>query len=191
MSGPGKTASSAHAHPLKQHHLAYIGIGSNLGDRLALCRSALDELGRGEATELVSTSSLYETSPWGKSDQEPFINAVASVSTILEPKALLDRLQEIETKRGGRRRRARWGPRSLDLDLLIYDDARIRLPGLTVPHPRMHERLFVLIPLEEIDPHLVHPVLGRTVGDLRMGCPDRGEVEIVMPAALLRSQLSR
>ena len=191
MSGPREVASSARAHTFQQRHMAYLGLGSNLGDRTALCRSALDELGRGEATELVATSSLYETSPWGKTDQEPFINAVASVSTILEPKALLDRLQEIETHRGGRRRRARWGPRTLDLDLLFFDDALVRLPGLTVPHPRMHERLFVLVPLEEIAPFVVHPALGRTVRDLRIGCPDRGTVELVMPTPLLRSQLSR
>jgi len=191
LSDPEEASLAARVQALRQRHIAYIGIGSNQGDRIALCRSALDELGRDGATELVATSSLYETSPWGKTDQEPFINAVASVSTILEPKALLDRLQEIEMHRGGRRRRARWGPRTLDLDLLFFDDALVRLPGLTVPHPRMHERLFVLVPLEEIAPFVVHPALGRTVRDLRIGCPDRGAVELVMPAPLLRSQLSR
>ena len=159
-----------------QRHIAYISIGSNLGDPKAHCRFAMEALDQGGETELISASSLYETSPWGNEEQDPFVNAAVGIATHLEPKVLVRHLRTIEAQRH-RERLDRWGPRTLDLDLLLYDDAVVAVPGLTIPHPQMHERLFVLIPLEEIAPDLIHPIIGRSVHDLRIGCSDQGSVE--------------
>lgn len=129
-------------------HHAYIGIGSNLGERLSNIEravSALDELGT-----VLRTSSTYRTQPWGKPDQPWFANAVALVKTQLEPMELLQALQTIERKLG-RVRGERWGPRTIDLDLLLYDDLTIDEPELMIPHRRLHERAFVLVPLAEIE----------------------------------------
>lgn len=129
-------------------HKAYIGIGSNLGNRLENVErafAALSKLGR-----VTTRSSLYRTAPWGNLEQPWFLNAVALVETELEPRALLERLLEIENELG-RRRREHWGPRAIDLDLLNFDDQEIEELGLRVPHPRMRERAFVLVPLAEID----------------------------------------
>jgi 2-amino-4-hydroxy-6-hydroxymethyldihydropteridine diphosphokinase len=129
-------------------HSAYIGIGSNLGDRFGNVESAcaaLLELGC-----VVRRSSLYRTAPWGNLEQPWFLNAVALLETKLPPRALLIRLLEIERELG-RVRRERWGPRAIDLDLLIFDELEIDEAGLRVPHPRMRERAFVLVPLAEID----------------------------------------
>lgn len=129
-------------------HRAYVGIGSNLGDRFENVERALaslDELGT-----VTRSSSLYRTAPWGKREQPWFLNAVAQLETELEPAALLQRLQQIEEK-FGRIRRERWEARTLDLDLLLFDDADIDEPGLRVPHPHLYERAFVLVPLAEMD----------------------------------------
>ncbi|MDX1565233.1 MAG: 2-amino-4-hydroxy-6-hydroxymethyldihydropteridine diphosphokinase [Phycisphaeraceae bacterium] len=141
---------------------AYIGIGSNLGDRrehLAAAREALADLPR---TLLSGFSPVYETEPVGPGTQRPYLNAVASVQTGLDPQTLLEKLMEIEMD-AGRRREQRWGPRTLDLDLLLYDDRVVKTDRLTLPHPRMHERWFVLKPLADLAEDLVHPVLNITV----------------------------
>jgi 2-amino-4-hydroxy-6-hydroxymethyldihydropteridine diphosphokinase len=127
---------------------AYIGVGSNLGDPIANVRDAIAALG--EIGSVERTSSLYRTKPWGKTDQPDFINAVASIETGLHPRALLGALKEIEG-RLGRVPAERWGPRAIDLDLLSYDDLRVEEEALTIPHARMLERAFVLVPLAEID----------------------------------------
>jgi 2-amino-4-hydroxy-6-hydroxymethyldihydropteridine diphosphokinase len=133
---------------------AYVGLGSNLGDREALIRRAAELLG---ASRL---STIRETEPWGLEDQPRFLNAAAELETDLPPRALLDRLLEIERELGRTRDGPRYGPRLIDLDLLLYGDELIDEPGLTVPHPRLHERKFALEPLAELDPGLVVPGRG-------------------------------
>jgi 2-amino-4-hydroxy-6-hydroxymethyldihydropteridine diphosphokinase len=144
-------------------HTAYIGIGSNLGDRRTTIRSAVDALRAHDAVDEVELSSLLETDPvGGPPGQERFLNAAARVRTTLDASVLLELLLAIE-KQLGRARRERWGPRVIDLDLLLYDDAVIDQPGLTVPHPSMCEREFVLRPLAEIAGDVVHPIRMQTI----------------------------
>ena len=131
--------------------LAYVGLGANLGDRGAAIARAAALIG---ARRL---SSIRETEPWGYADQPRFLNAVAEVVTPLEPRPFLARLLEVERELGRAREGPRWGPRTIDLDLLLYGDRRLDEPGLTVPHPRLHERLFVLEPLAELAPSLEIP----------------------------------
>ena len=138
---------------------AYVGLGANLGDREATIRAALAEL-----PGLVAVSELRETDPVGVVDQPAFLNGAAALETELSARELLDALLAIERELG-RERRERWGPRTIDLDLLLYGEERIDEPGLTVPHPRLHERRFALEPLADLDPELVIPGRGR-VGDL-------------------------
>jgi 2-amino-4-hydroxy-6-hydroxymethyldihydropteridine diphosphokinase len=133
--------------------LAYVGIGSNLADPRAQVLEAFQELDRLPHTRVVKRSSLYRSAPLGHAAQSDFVNAVAQLETALPAERLLAELQEIEA-RHGRRRSFPNAPRTLDLDVLLYGDAVLSLPGLTVPHPRMHERAFVLKPLIEISPHL-------------------------------------
>ncbi|MGZ4441274.1 MAG: 2-amino-4-hydroxy-6-hydroxymethyldihydropteridine diphosphokinase [Gaiellaceae bacterium] len=139
----------------------HVGLGSNLGDREAALRGALDLLG----DDVVAVSSFRETDPVGYLDQPRFLNAAAALDTELEPRALLDRLLDVERELGRTRESPRFGPRTIDLDLLLYGDRMIDEPGLVVPHPRLAERRFVLEPLAELDPDLVVPGLGR-VSDL-------------------------
>ncbi|HYL25017.1 MAG TPA: 2-amino-4-hydroxy-6-hydroxymethyldihydropteridine diphosphokinase [Burkholderiales bacterium] len=139
--------------------LAYIGIGSNLEDPQAQVEHAFDELARLPRTRLSARSSLYRSAPVGYAAQPDFINAVAEIDTELAAHELLAELQSIEARHGRRRSFAN-APRTLDLDLLLYGDARIDEPQLVVPHPRMHERAFVLRPLVEIAPHATIPGRG-------------------------------
>jgi len=144
--------------------LAAVGIGTNLGDRAAVVRFAVDRLRR---LGNVRASGVYETEPVGPIGQGRYLNAAAVLETGLGARALLGALLEIEREAGRDRRvEARWGPRVLDLDLLLFGDAVIDEAGLVVPHARMHERRFVLEPLSEVGGELVHPVLGETVGVL-------------------------
>ncbi|NJD25140.1 MAG: 2-amino-4-hydroxy-6-hydroxymethyldihydropteridine diphosphokinase [Betaproteobacteria bacterium] len=138
---------------------AYVALGANLGDPGATVRAALTALAALPDSRVVRASSLYRTAPVGLADQPDFINAVAELATGLEPPALLTALLAIEQD-FGRRRAGRNGPRTLDLDLLLYGDREIHLPGLSVPHPRMHLRAFVLLPLAEIAPALAIPGRG-------------------------------
>jgi 2-amino-4-hydroxy-6-hydroxymethyldihydropteridine diphosphokinase len=140
---------------------AFVGLGANLGDREAAIRQAAELLGA------VRLSSIRETEPWGYEEQPRFLNAVAELETQLGPRVLLDRLVEVERGLGRTRDGPRWGPRTIDLDLLVYGDEVIDEPGLTVPHPRLHERSFVLEPLAELDPELVVPGRGRVLALLR------------------------
>jgi 2-amino-4-hydroxy-6-hydroxymethyldihydropteridine diphosphokinase len=141
---------------------AFIGLGSNLGDREATIRLALDDLARLPGTKLVKASSLYDTEPMGETRQPRFLNAVAEIETELPAARLLWNLKLIE-KRLGRVRTHRWGPRTIDLDLLLYGDEVLSEPGLEVPHPEMLKRSFVLVPLVEIEPLRVHPVTGQSL----------------------------
>jgi 2-amino-4-hydroxy-6-hydroxymethyldihydropteridine diphosphokinase len=142
------------------HAIAYVGIGSNVGEPQTQVERALRELEGLPGTRLVRASSLYETEPVGLREQPGFINAVAMVETALSPRALLDGLLEIE-RRHGRVRTVKNGPRTLDLDILLYGNLRVQEDGLTIPHPRMHERGFVLEPLLEVDADCDIPGLGR------------------------------
>jgi 2-amino-4-hydroxy-6-hydroxymethyldihydropteridine diphosphokinase len=138
--------------------VAYVGLGSNLGDREGTLRRALELLG--ERVTLGRVSSFRETDPVGMTEQPRFVNAAARIETDLSPRELLDAMLGVELELG-RERRERWGPRTIDLDLLLYGDTVVAEPGLTVPHPRLHERRFVLEPLAELDPALVVPGRGR------------------------------
>jgi 2-amino-4-hydroxy-6-hydroxymethyldihydropteridine diphosphokinase len=145
---------------------AYIALGSNLGDRRAHLEAAAAALGAAPGIRLIAVSPLVETEPvGGPPGQERFLNAAARIETDLAPEALLDVLKGIE-RRLGRRQGPRWGPREIDLDLLLYGDRRIQTDRLTVPHPQLRERRFVLEPLAAIAPDAVDPVTGRTVRQL-------------------------
>ncbi|MEK6790549.1 MAG: 2-amino-4-hydroxy-6-hydroxymethyldihydropteridine diphosphokinase [Deltaproteobacteria bacterium] len=144
----------------------FISIGSNVGDREGNSLKAVRLLGAdAQKARVVKVSSLYETEPWGLIDQERFINAVVEISTALEPRAVLDHLKSIE-RFCGRREARRWGERIIDLDVIFYGNLVYNGDGLTIPHPLVHERAFVLVPLMEIAPEFVHPVLRKTVAEL-------------------------
>jgi len=143
---------------------AYIGLGANLADREGTIEQAVGLLGAEPGIEVVSVSSLRETKHWGRVAQPAFVNGAVAVETTLEPRALLGVLLDVE-RRLGRVRDERWGPRTIDLDLLLYGDVVLDEPGLTVPHPRLHERAFALEPLQELDPELAVPGRG-SVADL-------------------------
>jgi 2-amino-4-hydroxy-6-hydroxymethyldihydropteridine diphosphokinase len=145
---------------------AYVGLGANLGDRESTIRRAIELLAAEPAVEVVAVSSLRETDPVGYAEQPRFLNGAAAVETELGPRTLLDRLLAVERELGRVRDEGpRFGPRTIDLDLLLYGDEVLDEPGLTVPHPRLAERLFVLEPLYELDPELTLPD-GRAVRDL-------------------------
>lgn len=140
---------------------AYIGLGSNLDNPANHVRTALGDLAATVGVRLLRHSRLYRTAPWGVTGQPEFVNAVAAVDTVLSPHDLLDQLMSIERRHGRQRDASRWGPRLIDLDLLLYGDEHIRERGLEVPHPRMGTRAFVLVPLAELDPGLIIPGHGR------------------------------
>ncbi|MEA1994291.1 MAG: 2-amino-4-hydroxy-6-hydroxymethyldihydropteridine diphosphokinase [Euryarchaeota archaeon] len=142
----------------------FIGIGSNLGNREEHIARALHFLGK--RCDIIKKSSLYETAPVGYKDQRSFLNGVVKMETALRPEELLHFLQKIE-KKLGRIKTIKNGPRTIDLDILFYNDIIIDTEELTVPHPKLHKRLFVLEPFNEIEPEFVHPVLKKTVGELR------------------------
>ena len=143
---------------------AYVGLGANLGPREVTLLRAADLLAAADGVEVVAVAQLRETEPVGLVEQPPFLNGAVAIDTSLPPRALLDLLLEIERSLG-RVRGERWGPRTIDLDLLAYGDERVDEEGLHVPHPRLHERRFALEPLAELDPELEIPGLG-TVSEL-------------------------
>ena len=143
--------------------LAYVALGSNLGDRAGNLHAAIERLGALGTVEAVSP--FVDTAPVGYTDQPRFLNAAVRLRTELAPRDLLDSLLAVEAALG-RVRTIRWGPRTIDLDLLLYDDRVVDEPGLMVPHPRLHERRFVLEPLAAIAPDLVHPILQKTMREL-------------------------
>jgi 2-amino-4-hydroxy-6-hydroxymethyldihydropteridine diphosphokinase len=139
---------------------AYVGLGANLGPREVTLLRAADLLAAADGVEVVAVAQLRETEPVGLLEQPPFLNGAVAIDTSLPPRALLDLLLEIERSLG-RVRGERWGPRTIDLDLLAYGDERVEEEGLHVPHPRLHERRFALEPLAELDPELEIPGLGK------------------------------
>jgi 2-amino-4-hydroxy-6-hydroxymethyldihydropteridine diphosphokinase len=140
---------------------AYVGLGANLGDRERTLRAAVDALAAEEGVDVVAVSTLRETEPVGVGEQPRFLNGAVALDTTLGARELLDRLLAVEQRFGRVRVPGEHGPRTLDLDLLLYGEEAIDEPGLAVPHPRLHERRFVLEPLAELDPGLVVPGCGR------------------------------
>lgn len=140
---------------------AYVGLGANLGDREATLRCAVELLRAARGTEVVAVSSLRETDPVGVVDQPRFLNGAVALETELSPRELLETLLSVERDLGRVRDGNRWGPRTVDLDLLVYGDLVVDEHGLRVPHPRLHERAFALEPLAELDPSLEIPGRGR------------------------------
>lgn len=155
---------------------AYIGIGSNLGDRIDNCLNALKAIL--EFSTINTVSSFYETEPVGRENQPKFINAVAKVSTSLSHHELLDSLKSIEREMG-RKAGSKWSPRTIDLDVLFYENLVIESEDLTIPHKELHKRKFVLKPLCEIESDLEHPVLKQTVGSLLTDLNDGKEVKSI------------
>jgi 2-amino-4-hydroxy-6-hydroxymethyldihydropteridine diphosphokinase len=147
---------------------AYVGVGANLGNREETIARAVELLGRRDGVEVVAVSTLRETDPVGFRDQPRFVNGAVAVETELEPRQLLDTLLAVERELGRTREGLRFGPRTIDLDLLVFGDRELSEPGLTVPHPRLAERLFALEPLADLDPDLSIPGRGR-VSDLLRG----------------------
>jgi len=148
------------------NHIVYICVGSNLGRKAENCRDGIAALGRSGHIRLVDQSALYRTEPVDYRDQDWFVNCVLKIETDLDPLRLLSMLKSIERAAGRIKDPVRFGPRILDLDIILFDDLVINAPTLTVPHPRMHKRRFVLKPICDIDPGLSHPVLHRTMESL-------------------------
>jgi 2-amino-4-hydroxy-6-hydroxymethyldihydropteridine diphosphokinase len=144
--------------------IVYIGLGSNLGDRHVNCLRAI-ELLRQNGLPAARQSSMHETEPWGVNEQPEFVNMTVETETDLAPIKLLEMLKKIE-RHMGRQDTIRWGPRIIDLDILLYDDIILQTDSLTIPHPLMHEREFVLGPLSEIAGDFIHPVLKKSIADL-------------------------
>ena len=144
-------------------HQIYLSLGSNIGKRATFFKKAMDALP--PQVVIVDRSPIYETLPWGYTEQPRFLNLVVEARTRLSPEELLDHLKKIEEKIG-RSQLLRWGPRQIDIDILFYDDQLINQPGLAIPHPLLHQRAFVLVPLTELKPDLVHPRLNKTVAEL-------------------------
>lgn len=151
----------------RSRHTAYIALGSNIGNREQHLKNALAKIEElGEFVKLEKISSFYNTAPVGFVEQPDFLNAVAKVKTILEPEELLSILQEIENSEG-RERKIHWGPRTLDLDILLFDDMVINTDTLVIPHPEMTKRDFVLVPLCEIAPYAIHPLKNEYIKDIK------------------------
>ena len=157
---------------------AYIGIGSNLGEKHKNCLKAIEMIGQIPGCKTIKQSDLYLTKPVGVEDQDWYVNGVITLRTDLSPQDLLHHLMSIEAKMG-RVRRERWESRIIDLDILFFGQEIIYEENLTVPHPRLHLRRFVLIPMTQIAPDLIHPSLGLTMAELSEKCPENGQV--VMP----------
>jgi len=157
------------------NHIAYIAVGSNLGKKLENCRSGIAALIRSGNTRLVDQSPIYRTEPVDFLEQEWFVNYVVKIETDLDPMGLLNILKSIERAAGRVKDPIRFGPRILDLDIILYDDLVMDAPALTLPHPRMHKRRFVLKPICDIDPDIDHPVLHRTMESLLKDLDEAGQ----------------
>lgn len=158
---------------MRESRAAYLSLGANLGNREETLQEAVRRIGAAESVELTAVSSVYETEPWGKLDQPRFLNLAVAVETTLSPEALLALAQKIENELG-RVRHERWGARTIDIDILYFDGVERNTPDLTLPHPYMTERAFVLVPLAEIAPALT--VKGKTVEAWRQATEDQGIV---------------
>lgn len=155
-------------------HIVYISVGSNIGDKLANCKSGIEALARSGENSLEKVSAFYRTEPVDFKDQDWFVNAAVRITTRLGPLALLKELQSIQLM-AGFKKKIRFGPRILDLDIILFDDRIINIPDLIVPHPRMHKRRFVLQPICDIDSGIIHPVIGKNVQNLLDSLDDNGQ----------------
>jgi len=156
-----------------KEHTVYLALGSNLGDRRANLKDAIAALP--PQMEVNAKSSVYETPPWGYEDQPKFLNQVIKAKTYLDPEPLLKHLKRLEVALG-RKESFPNGPRLIDMDILFYDDLVLNTAALSIPHPRLHERGFVLLPLMDINPDLVHPINKKSVREMAAGC-DMGGIE--------------
>ncbi|OGC30620.1 2-amino-4-hydroxy-6-hydroxymethyldihydropteridine diphosphokinase [candidate division WOR-1 bacterium RIFOXYB2_FULL_48_7] len=163
--GPKSKAKKGAKSKIKGYLTAYLGLGSNVGDREEYIEQAVFLLEKNPNIEVAKRSSNYETEPEGGVEQPPFINAAIEIRTKLSPQKLLDVCQEIETALG-REREMEWGPRTIDIDILLYGDQVVSEDRLQIPHPLLHERAFVLKPLREIAPHALHPILEKEISSL-------------------------
>ena len=159
-------------------HQAYIGIGSNLGSKKENYQEALARIAKMTSTNIVKESSLYESEPLGES-KERYANGVIEIATDLKPDELLKKCKNIERAMGRKKVRKRWGARIIDLDLLLYNSLKLDKRNLKIPHPEMHKRKFVLIPLSEIAPQIVHPILGLTISKLLVNVKDDKKVSLM------------
>lgn len=160
--------------PIKRYINVYLGLGANVGDRRQNILQATALITK-HIGKVARKSHLYETQPWGKPDQESFLNQVLMVNTMHDPRQLLEALTKIERELG-RERQEKWGPRVIDIDILFYGKRVVRDKGLEIPHPELHKRAFVLVPMMELDPELEHPVLNLAIDQLYMACEDQSEV---------------
>ena len=151
---------------VKTDHAVFISVGSNLGGKLDNCLRGIAALTESGESVLLGASRFFRTSPVDYADQDWFVNAAVKIRTTMAPLALLDKLVAIQQQMGRKADAIRFGPRVLDLDILLYDDRIVRMPRLTIPHPRMHKRAFVLQPICDINPSIIHPELGQTVANL-------------------------
>ena len=149
-----------------ESHIAYICVGSNQGNKAANCQKGINTLSQPDVSRLLEQSGFYTTEPVDYQDQDWFINIVVKIETRLDPFQLLQALKAIEQDTGRTESSIRFGPRILDLDILLYDNERVETTNLVIPHPRMHKRCFVLKPLCDIDPNIVHPLLKKKIKDL-------------------------
>ncbi len=156
---------------------AYLNLGSNLGDRLQYLKGAVRKIEESDEFSIKKISSVYETQPVGYQNQRWFLNLVLEVQTSFDPFPLMKHLLAIEDQMG-RKREERWAPRNIDIDLLLYDDRIVDSDRLTIPHPRMHKRRFVLIPLAQIAPQFLHPVLRKNIKELLKNCEDKSMVRL-------------
>jgi 2-amino-4-hydroxy-6-hydroxymethyldihydropteridine diphosphokinase len=156
--------------------IVFLGIGTNLGSRESNLKEAISRIEKyiGPVSEF---SSVYETEPWGFQTRNQFLNMVAKVETKLIPSELLDKILEIESLMGRKRGEKQYSSRVIDIDILLYEDLKIDEKRLKIPHPRMHERRFVMVPLCEIEPEKIHPVLNKSISELLEICEDRSEVK--------------
>ena len=157
----------------------YLGLGANIGDKSATIKLAIGEISALPGTTFISQSHLYRSKPWGMTDQDWFVNAVVKIATTLTPLDLLRHLKEIETRLGRKKNSLRWGPRVIDIDILLYADVQLDTEYLVIPHPRMRQRMFVLLPLSEIAPGLALPPDGENIMDCLKKTHDEEAVYLI------------
>jgi 2-amino-4-hydroxy-6-hydroxymethyldihydropteridine diphosphokinase len=173
---------------LTAQHTAFVSVGSNLGDKLNNCLNGIAALADSGHAEVVGVSRFFRTSPVDYTPQDWFVNAAVKILTELDPTALLDELATIQRRAGRKAGTIRFGPRVLDLDILLFDAVVMHTPQLEIPHPRMHKRAFVLRPICDIEPAVMHPVLGKSAADLLEDLNDEAQQVIALENQPILSQ---